>query len=96
MVPSNKLLPKLGLLCLIYGSFVLLLILIPNAMTGRLCFVFCGGAIFTIGAILYSISRRMRAHLLLHPEETPVDPEQSMPHFAVEPGAKSTDSDINC
>ena len=51
----------LGLLCLIYGGFVLLLTLIPNSSTGRLCFVFCGGSILTIGAILYRKARRMAA-----------------------------------
>ncbi|HEX3357501.1 MAG TPA: hypothetical protein VHS31_11065, partial [Tepidisphaeraceae bacterium] len=48
----------MGLLCLIYGAFILLLILIPNSTRGRACFVGCGGAIFTIGAILYWRSRK--------------------------------------
>lgn len=50
----------LGLLCLVYGAFILLLLAIPNSFEGRLCFVFCGGAIFGAGAILYLISRRAK------------------------------------
>jgi Na+/proline symporter len=42
----------LGALCLVYGIFILLLTLIPNPLTGRLCFLFCGGMIFAAGAIL--------------------------------------------
>ncbi|MGC3990349.1 MAG: hypothetical protein QM796_11845 [Chthoniobacteraceae bacterium] len=51
----------LGVLCLVYGAFVLLLTLIPNSIIGRLCFVFCGGSIFIAGLILYLISRRYEA-----------------------------------
>lgn len=49
----------LGGLCLFYGAFILLLMFIPNRLTGRLCFLFCGGVIFTIGAILFGISKRL-------------------------------------
>jgi Na+/proline symporter len=52
----------LGGLCLVYGAFVLLLTFIPNRFNGRLCFLFCGGVIFTIGAILFSISKRRATH----------------------------------
>ncbi|MGH7951502.1 MAG: sodium:solute symporter family transporter [Limisphaerales bacterium] len=48
----------LGGLCLVYGAFILLLMLIPNRFNGRLCFLFCGGVIFTIGAILFRIAKR--------------------------------------
>jgi Na+/proline symporter len=48
----------LGGLCLVYGTFILLLTLIPNNLKGRVCFVFCGGTIFVVGAVLYAISRR--------------------------------------
>jgi len=49
----------LGSLCMVYGGFILLLIAIPNALAGRLAFVFCGGAIFSVGAILLVRSRRL-------------------------------------
>lgn len=49
----------LGLLSLVYGTFVLLLVLIPNTLTGRLCFLFCGGTVFIVGAILYRLSKRL-------------------------------------
>jgi SSS family solute:Na+ symporter len=48
----------IGMLCLVYGSFVLLLILIPNSTRGRLCFLFCGGFIFLTGLVLFGLSRR--------------------------------------
>lgn len=47
----------LGALCLVYGGFILLLMLIPNNVTGRLCFLFCGGAIFGVGALIYRAGR---------------------------------------
>jgi Na+/proline symporter len=50
----------IGTLCLVYGSFVLLLIAIPNTMRGRLCFVFCGGVIVATGTILTVLGRRRR------------------------------------
>ena len=49
----------LGSLCLVYGGFILLLMLIPNPWSGRLCFLFCGGVIATAGAL---IVRRGRQH----------------------------------
>jgi solute:Na+ symporter, SSS family len=55
----------MGALCLVYGAFILLLILIPNGLRGRLCFLFCGGAIFGVGGFLFRISKQ-RAH---HPHE---------------------------
>jgi solute:Na+ symporter, SSS family len=47
----------LGLLCIVYGLFILALVLIPNNIPGRFCFVFCGGTIETMGLILYWRSR---------------------------------------
>jgi hypothetical protein len=47
----------LGALCMVYGVFILLLTLIPNSATGRLCFVFCGGIIAGVGLVLYRASR---------------------------------------
>jgi len=49
----------LGILCLVYGSFVTILAAIPNGVTGRLSFVFCGGLVFLIGGCLYQVSRRV-------------------------------------
>jgi Na+(H+)/acetate symporter ActP len=48
-----------GWLCLAYGAFVLLLMLIPgnNAM-GRLAFFGCGGLVAGIGGMLIMVSRR--------------------------------------
>jgi len=47
-----------GLLCLFYGAFILLLVLIPNAVVGRVCFAFVGGVIAAIGALIYLIANK--------------------------------------
>ena len=52
----------MGLLFLIFGSFVTLLCLIPNEMHGRMCFVFCGGTILIVGGLLYGLSRLAPKH----------------------------------
>jgi hypothetical protein len=57
----------LGILGLPYGGFVLLLALIPNPLTGRLAFVFSGGAILLVSGILVRASRRMQAQPLAAP-----------------------------
>ena len=51
----------LGILCLIYGGFVLLMALVPqetNPITGRLAFLFCGGLIGGVGLLLYRASKK--------------------------------------
>jgi hypothetical protein len=48
----------IGWLCLVYGSFVTLLALIPNPISGRLAFIGCGGIVVTIGAALLRKARR--------------------------------------
>ncbi len=54
----------LGVLCLIYGAFILLLMLIPNSLGGRLCFLFVGATVGFAGAVLYSIAKKKRAQEL--------------------------------
>lgn len=48
----------LGALCLVYGGFILLLMAIPNKFTGRLAFLFCGGVMFGVGAVLFKLGKR--------------------------------------
>jgi len=48
----------LGTLCLVYGSFILLLMAIPNKFSGRLAFLFCGGVMFGVGAVLFTVGKR--------------------------------------
>lgn len=43
----------MGQLCMVYGGFLLLGMLIPGGMTGRLSFLFIGGVIIGIGGLLY-------------------------------------------
>jgi solute:Na+ symporter, SSS family len=49
----------LGILGIPYGGFVVLLALVPNPLSGRLCFVFAGGAILAVAGILLAAARRM-------------------------------------
>jgi Na+/proline symporter len=51
----------MGLLCLIYGGFLLLLMAIPNPLGGRLAFGFCGAMMAGIGAVLLRAGRGRRA-----------------------------------
>ena len=48
----------LGILCLIYGGFVTLMALVPNPLSGRLAFLFCGGLIGGVGLLLYRASKK--------------------------------------
>jgi Na+/proline symporter len=48
----------MGLLCLIYGGFITLLAAIPNPLSGRLSFIFCGLVMFCIGGALYRAGTR--------------------------------------
>ena len=50
----------MGMLCLIYGGFITLLALIPNPLIGRLAFLFCGGVMFGVGALLRRAGRARR------------------------------------
>jgi SSS family solute:Na+ symporter len=43
----------LARMCLPYGGFIMLLSIIPNTFQGRLCFIFAGGLIATIGGLLF-------------------------------------------
>src|SRR5262249_28030774 len=47
----------MGSLCLIYGGFILLLMLIPNPPSGRLAFGFCGLTMTGIGLVLWRAGR---------------------------------------
>lgn len=47
-----------GITCLVFGGFLLLGILIPNPLHGRMSFLFVGGVIFLMGVLLYVIGQR--------------------------------------
>lgn len=44
----------LGILCLVYGGFIMLLAFIPNPLLGRASFAFCGALIAIIGWLLFN------------------------------------------
>jgi hypothetical protein len=48
----------MGMLCLVYGGFITLLMVIPNPWTGRLAFAFCGLIMFGIGWVLWRAGTR--------------------------------------
>ncbi len=51
-----------GRLCLIYGIVILLCLVIPNNVEGRLCFVFCGGGMASVGLVLlWAAKKRARS-----------------------------------
>ena len=57
----------LGRLCLIYGSAVGLGALIPNAIEGRLCFLFVGGCLAGVGFFLLFMNRIMMRRAMNQP-----------------------------
>jgi SSS family solute:Na+ symporter len=88
---QEKIYRLLGLLCLIYGAFILFLTLIPNSLTGRMCFVFCGGTIFVTGASLYLISRRIEKRIEEHPPIVDPAEERMLPHPPTSPATRLSD-----
>lgn len=55
---NHKVVGAIGTLCMVFGSFILLLLLVPNQNLKRLAFIFCGGTIFTVGWLLRRVSQR--------------------------------------
>ena len=55
---NHKVVGAIGVLCMIFGAFVLLLMLVPNDGLKRLAFLFSGGGIFGVGWLLRRVSSR--------------------------------------
>jgi hypothetical protein len=55
---NTKVVGAIGVLCMIFGTFVLLMVLVPNEGTKRLAFLFSGGCVFGVGWLLRRISQR--------------------------------------
>lgn len=51
----------MGGVAMSFGTFILLLTLIPNSLSGRIAFIFCGGLVFGIGVLLRKTSKRQRS-----------------------------------
>lgn len=63
----------IGRLCLVYAAFILLLVLIPNPMTGRIGILFCSAFVAAVGYGLIRASRRPPAPVVTRrPEEVSV------------------------
>ena len=56
---NHKIVGAIGRLCMIFGSFVLLMTALPNQGIKRLAFVFCGSLIFGVGWFLSRVSAKM-------------------------------------
>jgi len=61
----------LGLMCLIYGCFVFLLVLIPNPWLGRLSMMFCSAALLAVGGGLYWSFLRAKASVARPADDLP-------------------------
>jgi SSS family solute:Na+ symporter len=59
----------LGMLCRVYGAFVLLLMLIPNPVVGRLCFLFVGAVIGGAGVVLNRVAKKKALQLTANERE---------------------------
>jgi len=69
----------LGAACAVYGLFVTLLALIPNSITGRLAFLFCGGVIAGVGIALVLIGRRLKLPAWQLEQSNSTDSERKVP-----------------
>jgi Na+/proline symporter len=58
---NHKVVAAIGRLCMIFGTFVLLLMLVPNEGVKRLGFLFSGGMVFVVGWLLQHVSIRKQA-----------------------------------
>lgn len=52
LVENRRYPVAIGRMCMIYGAFIALLVLIPNSATGRLCYLGCGGVILGLGILI--------------------------------------------
>ncbi len=50
-----------GSLCVVFGGFILLLVLVPNRLSGRCCFLLIGAIMAGAGELLRRTARRKRA-----------------------------------
>ena len=55
---NHKVVGSIGTLCMIFGVFVLLLLLVPNEGVKRLGFLFSGGTVFGVGWLLRRVAKR--------------------------------------
>lgn len=52
LVENRRYPVAIGRMCMIYGAFIALFVLIPNSPAGRLCYLGCGGVILGLGIFI--------------------------------------------
>jgi Na+/proline symporter len=55
---NTKVVGAIGMLCLIFGAFILLMMLVPNEPAKRLGFLFSGSCFFVVGWLLRKVAKR--------------------------------------
>ena len=55
---NTRVVGAIGTLCLIFGSFVLLMMLVPNEVAKRFGFLFSGSCFFIVGSLLRRVAKR--------------------------------------
>jgi hypothetical protein len=65
---------SIGNLSIIYGSFVVLSVLIPNSLGGRFCFVCCGGIMVAVGLFVRWFYKRLDEKSLSQSEAARLSP----------------------
>ena len=69
---NHRIVGSIGKLCIIFGAFVLLMVLVPNPLLKRFGFIFCGGIIFTVGALLTRVAKKHADQPSVQPPGEPI------------------------
>lgn len=70
---DNSQLTLIGAFTLAVGTLILLFLLLPNALLGRLAILFVAGTVITVGAIMIVAGRRAKAKVEAQKNETAVE-----------------------
>ena len=55
---NHRIVGSIGKLCMVFGSFVLMMMAVPNPLMKRFGFLFCGGLIFVVGTLLARVAKK--------------------------------------
>jgi hypothetical protein len=59
----------LGSMCLIYGGFMFLLVLVPNSLGGRFAMFCCAASIFGVGGLLKWQAGKLKTQIATVPKD---------------------------